>query len=122
IHVSSMRMRNIYLEESRFKNKKISHLDSSKLDLTRDLDVFSDRGGIRTPNPQSRNLIFYPVELRSHYIPVKAGIFFRPKASLQLLKWFCRRLVLPIACSQYPLLSPCLSCLLHQFGQLLVIL
>jgi hypothetical protein len=24
-----------------------------------------DRGGIRTPNPQSRNLIFYPVELRS---------------------------------------------------------
>jgi hypothetical protein len=26
-----------------------------------------DRGGIRTPNPQSRNLIFYPVELRSHF-------------------------------------------------------
>ena len=25
----------------------------------------SDREGIRTPNPQSRNLIFYPVELRS---------------------------------------------------------
>src|SRR5690554_6142534 len=24
----------------------------------------SDRGRIRTPNPQSRNLIFYPVELR----------------------------------------------------------
>ena len=24
-----------------------------------------DREGIRTPNPQSRNLIFYPVELRS---------------------------------------------------------
>ncbi len=23
-----------------------------------------DLGGIRTPNPQSRNLIFYPVELR----------------------------------------------------------
>ncbi len=23
-----------------------------------------DRGRIRTPNPQSRNLIFYPVELR----------------------------------------------------------
>lgn len=28
----------------------------------------SDREGIRTPNPQSRNLIFYPVELRSLYI------------------------------------------------------
>ncbi len=26
---------------------------------------FSDREGIRTPNPQSRNLIFYPIELRS---------------------------------------------------------
>ena len=26
-----------------------------------------DREGIRTPNPQSRNLIFYPVELRSQY-------------------------------------------------------
>ena len=28
-------------------------------------DVKSDLEGIRTPNPQSRNLIFYPVELRS---------------------------------------------------------
>ena len=27
-----------------------------------------DREGIRTPNPQSRNLIFYPVELRSHIL------------------------------------------------------
>lgn len=27
-----------------------------------------DREGIRTPNPQSRNLIFYPVELRSHFL------------------------------------------------------
>ena len=26
---------------------------------------FSDPGGIRTPSRQSRNLIFYPVELRS---------------------------------------------------------
>jgi hypothetical protein len=26
----------------------------------------SDPGRIRTPNPQSRNLIFYPVELRGH--------------------------------------------------------
>ncbi len=33
-----------------------------------------DRGGIRTPNPQSRNLIFYPVELRSLYIIVIASI------------------------------------------------
>ncbi len=36
--------------------------------------VFSDRGGVRTPNPQSRNLIFYPIELRSR-IPAQAGIF-----------------------------------------------
>ncbi len=28
----------------------------------------SDLEGIRTPNPQSRNLIFYPVELRGHLI------------------------------------------------------
>ena len=29
--------------------------------------LISDREGIRTPNPQSRNLIFYPVELRSRF-------------------------------------------------------
>lgn len=29
---------------------------------------YSDPGGVRTPNPQSRNLIFYPVELRGHFI------------------------------------------------------
>ncbi len=29
------------------------------------INVFCDSEGIRTPNPQSRNLIFYPVELRS---------------------------------------------------------
>ena len=29
---------------------------------------FCDRGGVRTPNPQSRNLIFYPVELQGHYL------------------------------------------------------
>ena len=34
--------------------------------------LISDREGIRTPNPQSRNLIFYPIELRSQ-IPAKAG-------------------------------------------------
>ncbi len=28
----------------------------------------SDPGGVRTPNPQSRNLIFYPVELRGQFI------------------------------------------------------
>ncbi len=27
----------------------------------------SDPGGVRTPNPQSRNLIFYPVELQGHF-------------------------------------------------------
>ena len=30
--------------------------------------LVSDRGRVRTCNPQSRNLIFYPVELRSHLI------------------------------------------------------
>ncbi len=29
---------------------------------------FSDPGRIRTPNPQSRNLIFYPVELLGHLL------------------------------------------------------
>ena len=29
------------------------------------LNYSCDREGIRTPNPQSRNLIFYPIELRS---------------------------------------------------------
>ena len=28
------------------------------------IELFRDPGRIRTPNPQSRNLIFYPVELR----------------------------------------------------------
>ncbi len=32
------------------------------------LRLICDREGIRTPNPQSRNLIFYPVELRSHFV------------------------------------------------------
>jgi hypothetical protein len=31
------------------------------------LNTSSDLGGVRTPNPQSRNLIFYPVELRGHF-------------------------------------------------------
>ena len=29
--------------------------------------LIRDRGGIQTPNPQSRNLIFYSVELRGQY-------------------------------------------------------
>ena len=35
------------------------------------LDFFCDRDRVRTCNPQSRNLIFYPVELRSHYLKRK---------------------------------------------------
>ena len=31
------------------------------------VNLYSDPGRIRTPNPQSRNLIFYPVELLSQY-------------------------------------------------------
>ena len=30
--------------------------------------ITSDPGRIRTPNPQSRNLIFYPVELLGRHI------------------------------------------------------
>ena len=32
------------------------------------IDCACDHGGVRTPNPQSRNLIFYPVELRGQLI------------------------------------------------------
>ena len=31
------------------------------------LEINCDPEGIRTPNRQSRNLIFYPVELLGHY-------------------------------------------------------
>ena len=36
--------------------------------------LIGDPGRIRTPNPQSRNLIFYPVELRGQRI-AKVAIF-----------------------------------------------
>jgi hypothetical protein len=32
------------------------------------LEIICDPEGIRTPNRQSRNLIFYPVELLGHYV------------------------------------------------------
>ena len=35
-----------------------------KSPIARAIELFRDPGRIRTPNPQSRNLIFYPVELR----------------------------------------------------------
>ena len=35
--------------------------------------IFCDSGGIRTPNQQSRNLPFYPVELRSHIYSGEGG-------------------------------------------------
>ena len=44
------------------KNKVGSPLDF----LGQQKDLTSDPGGTRTPNRQSRNLIFYPIELRSH--------------------------------------------------------
>ena len=49
---------------------------------------FCDRGGVRTPNPQSRNLIFYPVELRSHYF---INFPFKNSLPLPVLKYFSRR-------------------------------
>ena len=38
------------------------------LNFTTRFLLICDREGIRTPNPQSRNLIFYPVELRSQVL------------------------------------------------------
>ena len=48
--------------EGNLKHKK-RRTDSSESILR-----FSDPEGIRTPNRQSRNLIFYPVELLGHFI------------------------------------------------------
>ena len=49
---------------------------------------FSDPEGIRTPNRQSRNLIFYPVELLGH-------LFKTTSLSLKL-KLFCRLFFLQV--------------------------
>lgn len=47
----------------------VTEIESSEKQKTYCKTVgFCDRGGVRTPNPQSRNLIFYPVELRSQFI------------------------------------------------------
>jgi hypothetical protein len=43
----------------------------ASLDLQVEFLFIRDREGIRTPNPQSRNLIFYPVELRSQFETTK---------------------------------------------------
>jgi response regulator of citrate/malate metabolism len=51
----------------RFENKKTKIRNSNELDFILVFLFIRDREGIRTPNPQNRNLIFYPVELRSHY-------------------------------------------------------
>ena len=48
---------------------------------------FRDRGRVRTCNPQSRNLIFYPVELRSHYF---INFSFKNSLPLPVLKYFSR--------------------------------
>ena len=68
---------------------------SSKLgNFIRPIGFIRDREGIRTPNPQSRNLIFYPVELRSHFVfsECESTInYVMLKAFLQLLKLFFRQ-------------------------------
>ena len=43
-----------------------------------------DPGGVRTPNPQSRNLIFYPVELQGHSLEFSLNILFMIIISLRL--------------------------------------
>jgi hypothetical protein len=45
-------------------------------------NISCDLEGIRTPNHQSRNLIFYPVELRGHFIFDKYIIFLHNKGNL----------------------------------------
>jgi hypothetical protein len=48
--------------EGNFKHKK------RRTNSCESILRFSDPEGIRTPNRQSRNLIFYPVELLGHFI------------------------------------------------------
>lgn len=48
--------------------------------------IYSDPGGVRTPNPQSRNLIFYPVELRGQKI-FKFSIFKIPNSKFSIGIW-----------------------------------
>lgn len=46
----------------------MSFKNGSKTTKATDVVAFEcARGRIRTLNPQSRNLVFYPVELRMHY-------------------------------------------------------
>ena len=53
----------------RFENKEVQKKCSSELGHFFCTSLFiRDLGGVRTPNPQSRNLIFYPVELRGQFL------------------------------------------------------
>lgn len=46
------------------KNTKLKRIKKPFQFILKRFLLKSDRGRFRTPNPQSRNLIFYPVELR----------------------------------------------------------
>ena len=50
--------------------------------------LFCDSGGIRTPNQQSRNLPFYPVELRSHVLEASVTTFTLAASPKTSLNWF----------------------------------
>ena len=54
----------LFPQSSALKIKNLNLQIQSSLICCSDFLFIRDRGGIRTPNPQSRNLIFYPVELR----------------------------------------------------------
>jgi hypothetical protein len=70
----------VHPSKLRFENKESRTKCSSKLGhFVRDSLFIRDREGIRTPNPQSRNLIFYPVELRSLILKLRTKL----KVSLQ---------------------------------------
>ena len=49
-------------------SKEISSIKKRRTNSCESILRFGDPEGIRTPNRQSRNLIFYPVELLGHYL------------------------------------------------------
>jgi hypothetical protein len=60
-------LRSLIPQSSALKIKNPLLQIQASLILQTGLLFIRDRGGVRTPNPQSRNLIFYPIELRSRF-------------------------------------------------------
>lgn len=64
----------------------LKHKKACKIYTLQAFYFFSDRGGVRTPNPQSRNLIFYPVELRDQDI-LNFQFFETPNSTFKIGIW-----------------------------------